>query len=221
MSKATSFIVEDRLMISRVHEKRIMVTENVQHGVKSYGCCACCYAPEMCPACACLPCVRDPEYIVKEIDASKYIYIRENSLEWNAPVMINKEGTGGCNVGECDCFGFNCCLYRAQDNIKVVYFDDPNFDRIIDKTPCCNDCTTYCCGGQGELVEINSKFCCGCCYRGLCGPVPCCCVCPCETCNCDTPCPIIHSKLYVENASDAIMKIKNARDSAKARMQIE
>jgi hypothetical protein len=218
---SNAFIVEDRLMISRANANAIQITDTIQHGVKTYGMCACCYAPSMCPCLASLVCVRDPEYIVKELDASKYIYVRENSLEWNAPTVIHKEGTGGCDCGNCDCCGFNFCFYRASDSIKVLYFDDPNFDRLIDKTPCCNDCASYCCGGEGEQIEINAKFCCGCCYRGTdCPCVPVCCVCPCACCGVDVPCIISH-RFFVEDAKDAIAKIKGARDSAKARMQID
>ena len=141
MSKPTSFIVEDRLMMSRANASFITVTNVVPHGVKTYGCLACCYAPEVCPGCAALPCIRDPKYIIKEMEASKYIYIRENSLEWNAPTKMNKEG---------NCFGSSCCYFRALDHVNVIYFDDPMFDRINDKTPCCNDFKSWCCGGEGE-----------------------------------------------------------------------
>jgi len=215
MSKPTSFIVEDRLMMSRANASFITVTNVVPHGSKTYGCCACCYAPEICPGCALLPCVRDPKYIVKEMEASKYIYIRENSLEWNAPMKIQKEG---------DCFGSSCCYFRAKDNVKVMYFDDPAFDQITDKTPTCNDMKTWCCGGEGERIEITAKFCWGCCYRAyppfICGFPTCCYVlgqlcCVGELCVC-----VQKADIWVENASDAMRDIKEARDNAKARMQI-
>lgn len=207
MSKATSFIVEDRLMMSRANSSFITVTNVIPHGVKTYGCCACCYAPEICPGCAILPCMRDPKYIVKEMEASKYIYVRENSLEWNAPIMIQKEG---------NCCGSSCCYFRAQDNVNVIYFDDPLFDQISNQTPCCHDISTWCFGGEGELIEINSKFFFGMCYRAIppfiCG-VPCCCRCCCKPF-------MISSEIQVDNAVEAIRDIKEARDNAKARMQI-
>ncbi|GMH87811.1 hypothetical protein TrST_g8524 [Triparma strigata] len=200
----TSFIVEDRLMMSRISTSAITVTQIIPHGVKAYGCCACCYAPAMCPGCAAFPCIKDPEYIVKEMEASKYIYVRENSIEWNDPHKTSKEG---------DCCGQSLCLFRAQDKVSVLYFDDPMFDRITDKSRCCNDCRTFCFGGEGEMVQIDSKFCCGCCYRGeiaLCVPV-CCALC----------CPIIKHQIKVAKASEAIRGIKEARDNAKERMQIK
>jgi len=73
--------------------------------VVPYGCLSCCYAPECMPCCALLPCVKDPKYIVKELEASKYIYIRENSLEWNQPMKVNKEG---------DCCGFSCSVLKTM-----------------------------------------------------------------------------------------------------------
>ncbi|GMI36650.1 hypothetical protein TrRE_jg3980 [Triparma retinervis] len=199
------FLVADRVMMSRINASAITVTEIIPHGVTSYGCCACCYAPDSCPGCAVCPCIKDPKYIVKEMEASKYIYVRENSIEWNQPVKISKEG---------DCCGVSCCLFRAQDQISVLYFDDPLFDNITDKSRCCNDCITFCCGGEGELVQIDAKFCCGCCYRAI-PPfffgVPVC---------CGSCCPIIKHKIWVAKASDAIRSIKGARDNAKERMKI-
>jgi len=132
--------------MSRINTSAITVTMVVPHGVKTYGCCACCYAPAACPGCAICPCIKDPEYIIKEMEASKYIYVRENSLEWNSPLKTAKEG---------DCFGTSCCLFRAQDNVSVLYFDDPMFDSITDKTPCCNGMATCICGGQGELIQVS------------------------------------------------------------------
>ena len=158
----------------------------------------------MCPGCAALPCMKDPEYIVKEMEASKYIYVRENSIEWNAPEKIQKEG---------DCCGTSCCLFRAADNVSVLYFDDPMFDRISDKSRFCNDCRTFCCGGEGELIQIDSKFCCGCCYRAY---TPC----PIPVC-CGFCCPIIRHRIWVAKATDAIRGIKEARDNAKERMGIK
>ncbi|GMI26296.1 hypothetical protein TeGR_g5513 [Tetraparma gracilis] len=208
---ASSWIIEDRLMMSRINTSAITVTMVVPHGVKSYGCCACCYAPASLPACSALPCVMDPEYIVKEMEASKYIYVRENSLEWNAPIMTQSEG---------NCFGVSCCYFRAQDHVTVIYFDDPMFDRITDKTPCCNQCATWCCGGEGELIQIDSKFCFGCCYRSVLGAgacVPVCCAASCCPCY---PLVIKH-KIWVANAADAKAGILEARDNARERMGLK
>jgi hypothetical protein len=53
-------------------------------------------------------------------ESSKYILIRENSLEWNEPRIVMKNGT---------CCGIDPCTYDIQDNVKVLYFDDPIFER--------------------------------------------------------------------------------------------
>merc|ERR1719305_1723690 len=100
---------------------------------------------------------------------------------------------------EGNCFGVSCCYFRAQDHVTVIYFDDPMFDRITDKTPCCNQCSTWCCGGEGELIQIDSKFCFGCCYRSVLGAgacVPVCCAASCCPCY---PLVIKH-KIWVANA---------------------
>ena len=199
------YLVPDRVMMSRISTSHVNITATIPHGTTSYGCCACCYAPEMCPGCAVCPCVKDPKYIVKEMEASKYIYVRENSLEWNDPVMTRKEG---------DCFGQDCCLFRAQDNVHVIYFDDPMFDRITDQSRACNDLLTFCCGGHGELIRIDSLFCFGCCYRAA---PPC----FCAPCCCSMCCPIVSSHLWVADAEEAIRTITSARDNARERMQIE
>jgi hypothetical protein len=206
-SASGAYIVEDRLMMSRANANAITITNVIPPGVKTYPCCAVCYAPDCMPCCAAYPCCMDPKYIVKEMEASKYIYVRENSIEWNAPEMVNKEG---------NCCGQSLCTFRAQDHVMVLYFDDPIFDNINDKTRCCNDCVTACCGGEGQQIQIDSKFCCNCCYRAyppfFC--VPCCCYCCCKQ-------AVIRHELWVGNAAEAIRDIKMARDNAKARMQIK
>uniref|UniRef100_A0A6V2HAJ3 Uncharacterized protein n=1 Tax=Ditylum brightwellii TaxID=49249 RepID=A0A6V2HAJ3_9STRA len=37
---------------------------------------------------------------------------------------------------------------------------------VRDDTRRCNNCKTFCCGGRGEQVQIESTFCCGLCLRG-------------------------------------------------------
>ena len=200
------YIVEDRLMLSRANVNAITITQVIPPGIRTYPCYATCYSPDSVPCCSMLPCCMDPKYIVKEIEASKYIYVRENSIEWNSPEMVTKEG---------NCCGSSCCAFRAQDNIKVLYFDDPIFDNINDRTRCCNSCLTACCGGEGERVQIDSKFCFGTCYRAyppfFC--VPCCFYGCCRM-------AVIRHEIMVGNAAQAVHDIKTARDNAKARMMI-
>jgi hypothetical protein len=49
----------------------------------------------------------DPEYIVRKREASKYIIIRENSLEYNVPVTITKP--------VCACNQYELVWYTTQD----------------------------------------------------------------------------------------------------------
>jgi hypothetical protein len=202
----TPYIVDDRIMLSRAHANTITITHVIQPGTKTFPFYAGCYSPEAMPCCAILPCCMDPKYIVKEVETSKYIYVRENSIEWNSPKKVTKEG---------NCCGDSLCLYRAQDDIKVLYFDDPMFNNINNRTRPCNTCQTFLCGGEGERVQFDSKFCFDCCYRAypplFC--VPCCCYPCCRM-------AVIRHEIWVENAEDAIRDIKQARDNARSRMQI-
>ena len=198
------YIVEDRRMVSRVKTNSITLISLIEPGETTKGCCQCCNAPPACPCCALFPCCDDPEYIVTAREASKYIVIRENSLEWNDPKIVTSEG---------NCCGQSLCMYRIQDQVTVLYFDDPMIKDIQNKTRCCNDVRTWCCGGVGERVMINNTFCYGACARGLfpCPCVPSCCpslLCPC----------MLSYNLYVKDANKAVVEIKSAHVGAKERM---
>lgn len=85
-----------------------------------------------------------------------------------------------------DCCGMAVCELVVMDDITVLYFDDLYFDDVRDNTRRCNDCKTFWCGGRGEQILIDSRFCWGLCKRGRgMGPmtcVPSCCpdlCCPC------------------------------------------
>eukprot|EP00622_Pseudochattonella_farcimen_P007552 FR743564.1.p1 GENE.FR743564.1~~FR743564.1.p1 ORF type:complete len:211 (+),score=1.21 FR743564.1:128-760(+) len=132
--------------------------------------CACCHAPAYCPCCGIFPCCMEPKYIFDKREASKYIVVREHSLEWNNPAMITAPGP----VYTC---GMSCCLYDIQDQVKVAFFDDPLLRRVSNSTRCCNDVRTVCCGGRGERIRIDAPICFGLCVRGdlLCPLVPICC----------------------------------------------
>jgi len=200
-------IVEDRRMMSRTVANQQQLVGIVTPGRKTPGCLTCCNAPKFCPCTAFCPCCDDPEYIVRKREASRYVVLRENSIEWNEPQIIPKTGC---------CFGMDPCLYDVQDNVKVIYYDDQMFDRVRDSTRCCNSCRTFMCGGMGERVKIDSSCCCGACVRGI---FPCCCVPSCCPMSC-CPCALSHT-LYVENAETAVYDIKQARDSAKQRLGVE
>ena len=62
--------------------------------------------------------------------------------------------------------------------------------KVRNDTRYCNSCRTFCCGGRGEEVQIESTFCCGLCKRGraclTCVPSFCpevCCPCLAKVCE--------------------------------------
>ena len=48
-------------------------------------------------------------------------------------------------------------LLALADQVNVVYYDSPIFDKINNETRCCNECLTFCCGGNGQRVQIVSR----------------------------------------------------------------
>jgi hypothetical protein len=111
-----------RVALSRARYGAIKIVNVLQAGRNVAGCFVCCDAPACCPLCSsiCI-CCDDAEYIKRKRDASKYVLIRENSLEWNEPGVVMKNGS---------CFGLDPCQYDVQDKVTVLYFDDPMFERI-------------------------------------------------------------------------------------------
>eukprot|EP01083_Nonionella_stella_P077439 211487_1 len=201
------FIVEDRRMLSRVAGDRIRITHIIQPGVREPGCITCCHAPDACSVLAYCPCFDFPGYIVNKVNSSRYIYIRENSLEYNNPLMQTAKGKW-C--------GMSCCQLAVMDDVTVLYFDDIHFDEVKNSTRRCNDIKTFCCGGRGEQVLIESRFCLGMCKMGR-GPLACVPSC-CPECLC--PC-FVKSELWVDDAMTAVETIRMARDSAKERMDMK
>ena len=199
-----SKIVYDRPMMSLTAANQIQLVSSIPPGELKQGCLICFDAPKFCPCCMILPCCGLPEYIQKEVEASKYVYARENALEWNDPTITLKEGA---------CFGVSLCICRVEDNTHVIFYDDPAFQKITDETPCCNDCRTFLCGGHGEVVTIKHTCCCGICLRCN-GPcfVPICCGFLPNTKN---------HRIYVNDAQEAVYKIKAARNDARQRLGIE
>ena len=110
-----------RRMFSRKDLSKIEVVSSIAPGKSSDGCYVCFSAPSCCPLCSTCPCCSDAEYITIRKQSSTYIYIRENSIEWNDPIMKLSPGS---------CCGIDPCLYDIQDNIRVLYFDDIMFDSI-------------------------------------------------------------------------------------------
>lgn len=201
------YIVVGRPMLSRASEKSIGVVGNLVPGKNQPGCFVCCSAPSFLPLCSwIIPCCGDAEYIKVRREASKYVYIRENSLEWNEPTVILQRGP---------CFGIDPCLFEVQDHVTVLYYDDPMFDRITDQTRLCNECKTCICGGKGERIRIDSPCCFNLCLRSACPCplVPICC--PSSFCPC-----VLRHEIYLEDAQKGMYEIRKARRDALAQDSI-
>ncbi|KAL3822279.1 hypothetical protein ACHAXA_005912 [Cyclostephanos tholiformis] len=222
------YIVEDRPMISRSSGDRVKITHTIEPGKDETGCLTCFYSPPDYPILAKCPCYDYPEYIVNEINSSRYIYIRENSIEYNQPTLQPAKAENA--LATVLCCGNSPTSLIVRDQISTIYFDDILMDGVRNDTRPCNPLHTFCCGGRGEEVRLESRFCWDSCYRGRgigteqCGPLNCifhCCV-PCVPVVCpDCLCPCAARKtIYVEDAETAVKIISKARDDARIRMQV-
>jgi len=201
------FIVEDRRMMSRVKGDRIRITHIVEPGERVKGCCTCFNAPKSLPMLSYwLCCVDYPKRSINKLNSSKYVYIRENGIEFNTPKIHAANGF---------CFGSACCKLSVKDKVTVIYFDDIHFSEVTDVTRPCNKTKTFFCGGQGEKVQIDSRFCLGFCKRAPCAYV---CVPACFSEQC---CPFLVAshEIYVEDAQTAVEAINMARDDADERIE--
>jgi len=146
-------------------------------------------------------CCDDAKYVVQARDASKYVFVREHSLEWNEPQVVFQTGT---------CMGVDPCMYVIQDNPNVMYYDDPMFNDISDRTRWCNEWRTCMFGGRGEVVRFTST-----CFYGLCfrssWPLPCVPVCFPVSC---LPCAR-EREIYLDDAAAGIHEIKSALRNAR------
>jgi len=209
------FIVEDRLMLSRTSADRYRITHTIKPGSREQGCLTCCYSPDQCPFCVYLGCggcfgadsgcgCDYPEYAVKQMNASAYVVVRENSLEWNDPVLRYKA----------------CCSNRLEvmDRVSVMYFDDSQFVELRRRKRWCNLFTNFCFGGRGEQLLIEKSCCFGMC---LLGRRNCCFLAP--SCLGDLICIrgcVARRSIWVEDSEAAKRIITEARDNAKTRMKL-
>ena len=76
---------KNRLMMSRRFKNSIGITKTLNPGNFVEGCLVCCPAPGCCPCLAVLPCCGDTEEVQRIKASSLYVYLRENSIEWNNP----------------------------------------------------------------------------------------------------------------------------------------
>lgn len=184
-----------RGMLSRQSRDAIRLS-TLEPGVHRASCVTCCSSPACCPLLSFCPCCDDADYVKDMRESSKYIYIRENSVEWNDPHIVMRSGF---------CFGVDPCLFSIHDSVHVVYFDDVMYANVTDQTRICNECRTCLCGGRGERIRIDSTCCFSLCLRSS-FPCPCIPVCCPSECF---PCAWRHS-IYVKDASRALYEIKAA-----------
>jgi hypothetical protein len=151
-------------MLSRVDQTSISIVKTITPGKKTNSCFVCCNAPSCCAICSICPCCDYSEFLVTRRESSKYFHVRENSIEWNAPEIIMRDG---------NCFGIDPCIFDVRDNAKVLFFDDPMFMQLTNTTRLCNEFWSCLCGGRGERLQISSTCCFGMGYRGKC---PCLCI---------------------------------------------
>ena len=123
------------------------------------------------------------------------IYIRENSIEYNQPTL--QPAKAETRLTTCLCCGHSPTTLIVRDQISTIYFDDILMDSVRNDTRKFNTLHTFCCGGRGEEVRLESRFCWDACYRGRslgsenCGLLnSCCCCIPCVPVGCpDCLCP--------------------------------
>ena len=186
--------VDFRRILSRQAQYGLKIVKSLKPGKHSQGCFVWCNAPACCPLCSLCPCCGEADYVVMKREASKYVYIRENSLEWNEPQIVLKHG---------GCCGVDPCVFDVVDKVSVLYFDDPIFDNISDKTRFCNEFRSCVCGGHGERIQLDSTCCCGLMQRSAfpCPFVPVCCP--------NTICPyILRREIYVDDAQQGIYELQ-------------
>lgn len=133
------------------------------------------------------------------------IYIRENSVECNQPTL--QPARSETPLTTALCCGHSPTVLIVRDQITTIYFDDILMDSVRNDTRPFNPLHTFCCGGRGEEVRLESRFCWDLCYRGRsigteqCGLLDSCCCCvPCIPVGCPEclcPCAARVSKILV------------------------
>lgn len=201
--RQTYFRNPGRPIMSRHDQAHVDILVSLKPGQKTDGCLVCCNAPACCPLCSSVcPCCGESEYVIKHRAASTYIHLREHSLEWNEPNVILQPGI---------CCGVDPCLFKANDHVNVLYYDDDMLQNVSDQTRFCNEFLTCMFGGSGERIRLTGPACCfGLCIRAnsyCCMFVPICCpkiFCPC----------MMRHDIFVEDAQKGLYELRKARDAA-------
>jgi hypothetical protein len=112
------------------------------------------------------------------------------------------------------CCPINVCALDVVDHVEVLYYDSPVFDKVNNQTRCCNELLSWCCGGQGQRVQIKNTLCCDLCIVGKNGALCCPVCCPDALVR---PCTMQYN-IWVEDAESTVYEMKQAKLNAKARM---
>ena len=142
-SSSSAFHNVGRRMMSRRGKGKIRIISSLSPGTRTPGCFVCCTAPSFCPILSVCPCYNDSEYIHIKRESSKYIFIRENSIEWNVRFtflilefvitysfsmniliysdnqQLYHEQAPSVVMKHGSCCGVDPCIYEIQDNVKV------------------------------------------------------------------------------------------------------
>ena len=188
-----------RPIFQRQNENSIIISA-LSPGENTPGCCEMCHAPTCLPCLSTFPCWGEAQYVAARRDASKYVYVRENSIEYNDPIVAFKVGKYCC---------VDPCEYVIQDNITVIYYDDPLFQKMTNKVDYFSACCILFFGGNGEKITFQNTCCLSLCTIGLppCPFVPRCC--PSWCCPC-----YLRREIYFQDSQKAIYEIRKARDAA-------
>jgi hypothetical protein len=70
-----------RAIMSRLSASSVIITKSLETGKTVNGCFVCCNSPSCCAICSVCPCCDYSVYVVKRRESSKYVHIRENSID--------------------------------------------------------------------------------------------------------------------------------------------
>merc|ERR1712072_1244880 len=86
-----------------------------------------------------------PEAVITSLQESRYTYVMENRVEWNMPNIVT------------DPFP-RCLKCRVDDNVSVLYFDQPYVKSVFHNDDCGTSCALRCfyCV-EGDLVRLSDR----------------------------------------------------------------
>ena len=96
--------------------------------------------------CTCMSCqCMYPDEVITALKESRYTFVMENRVEWNFPTVVT------------DPFP-KCCKCRVDDNVNVLYFDQPYVKSVLHNDDCATTCMLRCCFcAEGDLVRLSDR----------------------------------------------------------------